>query len=462
MLLTLACLTAGGCGKLVYRAETTLNADGSVDRAIFQPQRETPAEVLQAERWQQVTYSPEREPEKWEKPISELPTTAPDKDLPYVAAWGHFKSAADLPDHFLKKAVEGLSDGKLVRDVVVVDYTLATEYHWRETLSDTVTLPAMHKAVADLSDLMIDLLRHTLDEGLGKEYDATSLIKWCRKEGKSWVKDAADALFELGIRKGLKNREQVDVTLARVGSRHGLQLVDDEGAPLSRDEMQAALREFFQNLIRENVKRKDGQPVPEEVLHSLLDLLKPAAPKQEDGPPARENRFEIACKKVIERKYDGAEAFQKRVGALGMRIAGLYQSEIFGPPRLFHYTLKVPGRIVETNGSILSENEVEWSFDSTEAFPFGYTMECRSLVPSPDAQRKLLNSEPLQKWEDLVSFGRILSKDNDLTDVLKACVAADSLKPFYDHHKMLQSDEGSEPYRNARRLFHLLKLPGGL
>ena len=63
----------GGCGEEIYRYETRLHSDGSLERAIYQPCSQTPEEAIKPVLWQAITFVEERPHESWDGPISKLP-----------------------------------------------------------------------------------------------------------------------------------------------------------------------------------------------------------------------------------------------------------------------------------------------------------------------------------------------------------------------------------------------------
>ena len=101
--LLLACALLTGCGVHEFRSETTLHADGSVERAIYQPKQETPETAQPSELWQQTTCAGEIRGDKWSGSIRDLPIRAePEKNLDgtaktsvYFAAWGKFDAVSN-------------------------------------------------------------------------------------------------------------------------------------------------------------------------------------------------------------------------------------------------------------------------------------------------------------------------------------------------------------------------------
>src|SRR5205823_3007242 len=161
-----------GCLQ-VYRAETTVHANGRVERSIYQPLSETPEAAHRPERWHATTYPPppaDLEKEGWVGPISQWPVRPPKNGNSYFAAWGAFPSVRDIPDHVVIKADEapGLPEGRLVREHERRDYVFAVEHRWRETLTDAVRLDDLRKARAELAELLIGFWSDVITESLGR------------------------------------------------------------------------------------------------------------------------------------------------------------------------------------------------------------------------------------------------------------------------------------------------------
>src|SRR5690606_20933870 len=115
-----------------YRAETVVESDGRIRRAIYQPADETPAAAQEA-AWAESTFAPRVRHQEWDASIRSLPKAIQDKDRPYFAAWGEFATGAELPQTFHRTAPEGYPDGTLQLDYQREDLVLVVEHRWRET-----------------------------------------------------------------------------------------------------------------------------------------------------------------------------------------------------------------------------------------------------------------------------------------------------------------------------------------
>src|SRR5207249_3052922 len=108
-----ACLS--GCAT-VYQCETTLNADGQVERAIYQPFDTVPESARRPELWKE--WEKVSAPQDGRGGVHAWRRTARIRDRlerpdefarkgAYVAAWGRFASPLEIPDHFERKAPGG-------------------------------------------------------------------------------------------------------------------------------------------------------------------------------------------------------------------------------------------------------------------------------------------------------------------------------------------------------------------
>jgi hypothetical protein len=445
-------LAVSGCDE--YRIETVLYSDGSADRAIYQPAEDTPKDARRSDRWQQVTFAPapaKAAKEGWSGLIRDLPLKGPDKDRPYLAAWGRFPSPDRIPGHVEFKAPEGsaVPPGKLVRRYRRNDYVFVVEYQWRETLTDVVTLADLRPAREELTDLVLQVGEDIFQEAVGPDYDSRELFKWLRSEGKAMLAEVTEARFvQYAARKGPGGDDAFKEELADILARHGLALkaqgqwLDDKGT-------EKALEKFcVARLVRGVRDRKSGAAVDQATAAAWLREMVNRSDKESE-----KNRFEKAAVKVIARKYQGQEALQRRLQALQVRVLGLYRGSLILPApqsHAFHYTLTMPGKVVESNGQILTDNRVRWRFGAEDAYPLGYEMSCSSLEAQLRDQAELLKGQPLADREAMLDYVKAVAGNDKLLAALEACRKQKSMAPLYELRK--QQTE-------LDRLLKLLKLP---
>ncbi len=449
----LLCVVAG-CGQKLYRAETELSADGQVRRAIYQPIEDTPIEALAPAVWTGVTYAAEIAPDAWGGPIDQLPIAQRDKDTPYFAAWGTFPSPARLPSTYVKLAPRGLPDGKLVVDYLQTDHVFVTEYDWRETLTDIVTLDDMHRSRRQFLDVVIPLVRKCLETALGPEYDVENLVSWFDTTGSDWFVELTDAFFEAGTRDQLPPNREWKSTMADVCGRYGLNLRDSSGRLLDDDRARLQVAEFAAGILRQRLKRRDGAPVPQTVVDDLLEWVNLIDPPQTKNP--RLARLDGLAQTIVEEQFGSQQNFAEVISPLGARMLGLYRVEILGPPRRFHYEMKMPGVIVETSGVLLGNDRVQWAFEAVQAYPFGYAMHSRSLAPNSAAQRELLGGEPLSARADMLAYLAAVNSDFIVAEAVRNCAKRKSMAPLYEARERTVTESGNtRPFDTIIRVLGL-------
>ncbi len=286
------------------------------------------------------------------RPIDELSAARQDKDHPYFAAWGEFDEPGHMPQTFITPAPADLPAGVLAIDYQRNDYVLLVEHRSRETLTDVVTLDDMHVARRELADMLVPLVGKIVAEALGDEYDTSELVDWMHNTATPCLFEATDVLFDVSARGDASQLDKLMMALEPVFERHGLRLRDESGQLLTDNRLGLAVAQFAKGVIRQHVHRRDGQPVPEDIVIEMLQWLG----LQEPGAAVeRSQRFDEASQKVIVETFGSQEAFGEALKPLTARILGLYVSQIFGPPKQFDYVMEMPGVIVETNGQIASD-----------------------------------------------------------------------------------------------------------
>lgn len=461
-LLFLGLLGLGGCGTDYYRMETTLHSDGRVDRAVYQPREVTPTEAQRAELWETITYAPRMTPDEWPDSISELPQAPPADCRPYFAAWGTFDSAEAVPEHFVKPSPDKTKAAILQRNYSRTDYGLVVEYSWKETLTDIVTLDDVYRATDELADLGIDIARRALSEALGPDYEVSPVLDWMQSEGRRWLHELVGALLDICGRRRERSEpygdvwEQFEIRWVEICARHGLKLTDEQGKPLQGDAQDRAVEEFCVRKLQALVRRKDGKPVSEDTIRRLVK-----SPYAEDGNSEDcKSPLDRAVEQIVAERFDGnEEAFKKYWQTLLSRILGVHRYEILFPPREVHYRLVVPGVIVETSGRIASDSEVRWRFDATAAYPFGYSMTCRSLETKEKAQRDLLGAVRLRTRNELQKYVDLIDEDEDLRKAIIRSTEVADLAPLREYRQEVEGGNAPDARKRIRQLWEMLALP---
>jgi hypothetical protein len=450
-LCVIVALWTSGCGQKLYRAETRLEADGRVSRAIYQPADDTPLDARAAEVWTKTTYAAEIRPENWSGSIRDLPAAAADKDHPYFAAWGEFKSPEKVPATYRKPAPPGLPDGKLALDYTRDDYVLVIAHRWSETLTDIVTLDDMHRSRRQFLEVVIPLVSKCLEKALGPDYETDALVAWLESTGRDWFVELTDAFFEAGARNQLPPNDEWKQTLADVCGRYGLKLRDEQGALLDEDRARASVAAFAEQVLRQRLRRRDGREVPQSVFDDLLEWVNLKDPAATQNP--RLARLDGLAQQVIAQQFGSQQKFEELVSPLAVRMLGLYRVEVLGPPRAFHYALEMPGPVVESNGLLVADNRVLWKFEAVQAYPFGYAMRAVALAPELAVQRELVGGEPIATREAMLEFVEAVSADFLLRETLRKCVKARSTDPLFEARAQVAAERGdTQPFDTVIRL----------
>lgn len=426
-----ACLwtlvVSAGCVTEHFRAETTLLPDGSVDRVIWQ--------ALDQERhkqWQEVQSGIQDQrlaSELWEvadntvKGKDGKPTNPKEQG---TTARGHFASAEQIPEHYRKDAPAGLTASTLKRKSEQDDFIFVTEHRWEETLTDCVHLEDVPAARRELIDLVVPILVETLGQELGPDYDVAEVERWLRDEGAIWFDELTALFLDLAARNNWPQntdkvlKQQAEQRLAKINLRHGLANLEE-----------VTIKQFCEAKVKQLVKRRDDKPLDDQMAAEIFRRMLSPAEGESKG------RFEQRSEEVIKSKHRSEEAFKEQLQTRFVRIVGLHHG-VLQTPQLFDYRQTMPGFVVETNGVVLAENRVRWRFPATQAFPLGYTMQCRSLQPNEANQKAVFNDAPIKTRSDCERLVRLLRAKPEWRDVLKQCVANKSREPLLELRRKFQ------------------------
>lgn len=424
--IVVACLCvvfAAGCTTEHFRAETVLLPDGSVDRVIWQSSLDKEPH----EQWDEVRDGIQDErlaSELW-KLTDNAPTGPDGKPAPKnrgVTARGHFKSADRIPNHYRQEAPPGLPDSILKRKAERDDFVFVTEHRWEETLTDCVQLNDVPAARRMLVDLAVLVIVEPLRAELGTDYDLSAVEPWLRGEAAQWFDELTALWLDLGAAKSLdfdsdkEAKGRGEKRVLAINRRHGLMNFDPE-----------TLERFVSEKVRNLIKRRDGEPLDEELVATLTRWA--TSQNEEEGQP--QNRFAQRTRQWIEATYGTQDFFKEQLFVPFVRIAGLHQQPL-QTPQEFDYRLTMPGFVVETTGELTSDNRVRWRFNAKEAFPFGYAMRCRSLQPHEANQRAVFKEVVVNNRDDCEKLVRLLKAKPEWRETFAACVTEKSRQPLLD------------------------------
>lgn len=433
-------IVLAGCGERQFRAETVWHSDGRVTRTVYQHEDEIPDRTA----WQDVREV-DRMDMLWSGPLDQAPARprrdATDVERAYLVARGTFDSAECLPGHVGIPGADSAKVGRLERTTATHDLGLVTEYVWRETLSDVITLDDMAAARREAADLVIDLVERALAGA--DDYDTSRLIQWLRRDATLWFEQSHAAIVEVALRRPENAEEVIAARLIDLAARYGPALRDAEGSPLPAEQRDAAISRYLVTKVREKVRTAAGEPIDEAAARRLLQRLGFA------GEDLLSWEASPEWKRAIESQFASSEAFDAKCSELTTRLLGVYA---FGPPRPFRYEMTVPGAIVETSGERVGANRVRWRFRASDAFPLGYAMSCRSLAPNEAAQRALLGDRRLDEVESMADYAALIRGDAELAAAVKRCIEAGSLAPLDEYAGSLEGEARQRADALSRRL----------
>lgn len=476
-------LLLSGC-VTPYVAETRIHSDGSIDRVIWQPSRNAARVQDQQEAWDRIISV--REP-SGELPLSDLKRWLEHREAPpgrYLAAWGRFPSAAEIPDHATFPAPDGQQSGTLRRHSESRDLVFATEHYWEETLHDIVTLTGMREAGDSLAESLFDDFELLLNDHWGDQVDLSRLIDWLNSSGRSWLRESIEELYDTMARQPQTRprKLQTDELLRRwaaIADRQGLHLLHPDGQVFGqRDEDDSELAEeawnqFLFKLLQQTLVSLDGEPLTSERIQQLTielpAILQRSLNESADAPEGIDSEtwksWQASQRRVFEQKYGDLEKAHQHYRNLSARVLGVFLILDHSVAE-FDYTLEMPGTIVETSGRLQSEGKVRWTFSASEAFPFGYVMTSRSLMPTGDVQSELLGATPLDQRETLLEFATLVDQQPELLEQLEECRRQGNMTPWRTFQQELSTRAEQHPQTSAdrrrlaavRRLTELLQL----
>lgn len=469
LFLLLPPLLGGQCDPKRYHVLTRVTDEGQVERDILQPVDESlPPEVLVGGKWSSESKESGQsgpETQTAEKSIDEAepePELAPvwkDRwskagfaDPPenawegrYIRATGAFPHASRIPRNY-HLIVPGMPQRASINRIEHdrIDYVLFACDTWRETITETIRLDEYVEALDELIADVLPVLRATMDELIGEEYDLTALHERIADEGATAVRRYFLANYEHeGLSLQAINVEEIRHLQAILrGIRFELPLTESANA-VDTDAMEAAIETYLVGVFQRHVVlRSTGQKLTREQAGQLLKRIKEIGNSSGDGSRGKGNggqvgndRFETVFRRHLLAIH--GEAYTTRAMRLLARIGGAHGGPIrglsvgpFAEGRAFRYAYKAPGPILETNGRLLGMRRVVWEFSHDDMFPHGYTMNVRSLVRWPDAERRLYGQELLDDRGRIDRLIKHIPDAGPVRDALEQAVRQETKRPL--------------------------------
>jgi hypothetical protein len=434
--LLLVLLAAAGCGSpALFQAETVIQGDGTCHRTIWQPVGEMLPPEASGPAWKA----------RWKSVIaSGIPSAfAHDHqssgDHKYFTARGSFHSPADIPPHFRYSDPNfgPAPVSELVRSYEREDFVFVVEHRWQETLTNIVTPAGFLKARDEILDVAVPLAVTGIEQVYGGSYEVSGLTRYVREDGRRFIEELSVVFYQ--VMAGHESKEEVWASFADVAGRFGLDLFDPAGKLVASEEVDRRLRTFLRHRIQLGVRRKDGGRLTKSEIESILGT---------NGPSSFNRRWEDYW-------TQREKQLASELGPHILRMTGPYNHPFafFGQrsPR-FALDLRLPGELIETNGTIEGPDRTGWKFTADQSFPDGFAMKARSLEIDFDAQRKLLGRVAIADRFGAEAFRELLRENDFLLQVVRKVRETGDLKPLRE----LQPKAFQER-RQAARLKEMLK-----
>lgn len=459
----LCCLLvlAVGCGPKPpqHHSQSELLPDGSIERVVLQPQ----GSILKRDEWDLVaSIEKGRTFERFDGDLStpvtpaqlasDDPVEGPLAKVEMVLARKIVKRG-DQPPHSVEYRNEQLPDqvSSFRVERVINEYGLLTEFRWTETLTEVVDLVEARRARREFGELFMGRIELAAQQLFEPEYDATEVLKWLRTDGLESFEDLAQAWLQTSRDHRVDGRNAAFVKVAdKILAEQCRKLqIEPVGfakfMELPKEAQDEFATKFFARLLTQKLKRRDGKPVEERrVLEQFLD-------EKQQQPHAR---VDAAYEAAFDEFPGGRKAFNDRAERLAAKHFGIHGlADIFGRAEHFRCTVKMPGIVVETNGILIGDRDVQWKFQRNEAYPDGYAMQARSVVPNAAAISGLRADWPTNRrcWLRLIE---LVEADTELAESLRQCGKQKSLDPL---EQLLQTAPQLETRDRARKLLSALK-----
>lgn len=423
----LVSISSLGCSVGYFHSQTTWNDDGSVERAVLQPAGKMVDGADSPENWGNIARTPEHDFD-FRGDIRDAPE---EESGAYTTAWKRVAAGQPLPEHYHNLGDDEDYESRFERTAVWTDYGLVVEYAWEETLTEVVRLADLHKALQEVTVIGGKAASQILGQALGDKYDVSLLETWVTTEGREWLLELADVLYDAALRD--ESFVSVRESVQEICQKRGLKLTIT-GEWTNADEKEG--NRFIRDILRRTIRTAEDNEADNEILEGLIDLL-----NDRDDPEHAELKQRIA--QAVDDYHQtwpgGKEAFDAKWSNLQTRVLGVHGA-IFGQPERFRFRMSVPGQIVETNGRLLGEGAVEWQFGSSDAWPAGVVMRVRSVHDQTASLKTSIARNFKSTPASLQRLIRTIGDEEPLRKVLQACREQSSDAPLAQLRKQLPDD----------------------
>jgi hypothetical protein len=301
-------------------------------------------------------------------------------DKSYAVA-GRFRNPATMPSGYVRRVQDAPDTAPSVIGWQTHDRVFYTLYEYKETITDILTPTRFDAAARELIDVGLDVGCLVLERGCGDTYDVQRLTDYVRRDGRPILSALAWTIYEHGLEIFSPDLFGDTAPLRRFSAEvlqpRGL---DVDPVVLIRDEVDSPVkRAMVAGAIGDRVRLKSAKDRPlteKERLKFLEDLESPATGEV----------FEAVVEEYLTKKYGSREKGEERLDGLMKYLTGAY-GNLLGTMYRFEASLRMPGRIMRTSGTLVDEDEVEWRFTGRDVHPRGYVMSAASVVIHEAAQR---------------------------------------------------------------------------
>ncbi|MBD3676540.1 MAG: hypothetical protein HUJ26_23765 [Planctomycetaceae bacterium] len=404
-----------GCGTSNFRWQTMIHEDGSMTRTISQPWNRTPDSASQFANWDRQGAHNQLTREYWPSPFTEdrwdrVKMNGSSEDRDYLMAEKTVDRIEDFPEHY-RYELEGTNFKSVLRhQLTVTDYQLVKEYVWEEEITDIVEYEKIPQARRELIDLLADATQEAVQAGLGNEYNVSKLIEWMRTDGNRMLEE-----YTLYLYADKQNQFE--------------DLSEEESARRIRDTFgkyglvgfqEAEFLNFLRLRLKAGVRDRNGEPIDDEVVEEMLGIEK----KYENN--ARHRRMIDVFKKRFDQ--NGTDA--ARLRELIATQFGIYHANILYTNDQFDIWIRLPGTIVQTNGTLETNGTARWSFDVDDISPTGYEMKAKALFPVSLENSNILPAGQLKTPHEMLTFIDLMQSDAQLQKTFEDALQENSLAPI--------------------------------
>jgi hypothetical protein len=244
------------------------------------------------------------------------------------------------------------------------------------------------------------------------------LVNYLRADGRRFLENVFTIFWDAVARDRVMGEDgKLDGALTRnllgEAERAGLDtnlLVGMFKRPTDEQESKRMLNAFLGRMVVRYFRHTDGSAVTATEADELIQAI------------WNSHRYEIAIQdeeKRIEERLHRDKQHDKRFKRAVLSMVGLYSFRfLFSAPE-YEFTIRVPGELVETNGTRIKADRTRWKFTSDQLFPNGYQMMARSIEIDRDGQKKILGRVVIDDETKALEFMEVVGREGPLLDAVR-------------------------------------------